>query len=169
MKGAKLYKVEVWHYDDGSHDLPWQHWTEPPQDITEVPDCESAEVNYLWENNEGDNSPSPASLSVYGTIKTYDHQITEYLASRYPQQDYTVIGDCLLLYYRTSDGERWLYRFNGVYFGGGRTMRDYSVKEVDTGKSEHSLLTWRLARFHHGNETLYLSNWTNRVTLESIV
>jgi len=82
-----------------------------------------------------------------------------------PIEDHQDIGDCLLLYYRTDDGEEWCYRFNGVYFGSGRTMRVYSIEEVDTGESEHSLLTWRLAKFHHGNEPVYWSNWNNRVSL----
>ena len=164
MKGAKLYKDEVWHYPDHQGANPQKFCSNPPSNITEIPDCESAEINFLWENEEY-YGPYPAHLAVYGTVKTYDHQLAEYLASRYPIEDHQDIGDCLLLYYRTDDGEEWCYRFNGVYFGSGRTMRVYSIKEVDTGESEHSLLTWRLAKFHHGNEPVYWSNWNNRVSL----
>lgn len=167
MKGAKLYKVELWQYPDGPGDIPEQQWPGPPSAKIVIPDCESAEVDYFWENAIF-QSPTPLHLSVHGVIKTYDHQFAQYLASRYPVEDYMVIGDCLLLYYRTDDGQEWLYRFNGVYFGGNRTMRLNSTEEVDTGESEHSLLTWRLARFHHGNDTSFWSNWSNRVTLVAV-
>ena len=163
MKGAKLYKVEVWHYHDDSDDNPQMSWGSGPLARTTIPDCENAEINYKWKS-EKDKGPIPASMAVYGTIKTYDHQLGQYLISRYPSQEHPVIGDCLLLYYRTDDGQEWVHRFNGVYFGR-RTMKINSIEEVDTGKAELNLLTWKLARFHNGNETSYWSNWSNRVTL----
>lgn len=166
MKGAKLYKVEIWHYADESHNTPWEEWNNPPETVTEIPNCETAEIDYLWEDNNQLFGPRPDNLTLYGSIKTYDHRAARYLVRRYPFQEYQVIGDCLLLYYTTDDGQQWRYRFNGVFFGSGRVTRAYTAEEVDTGKSEHSLLTWTLARFHHGNEELYLSNWNNRVKLE---
>lgn len=166
MKGAKLYKVEVWHYADGPDDSPEDHWDEPPVSVTTIPDCESFELDFAWEGDLPQSSGIyPDNLVIYGSIKTYDHRAAYFLAGRYPIEDYMIIGDCLLLYYQTDDGELWRYRLNGVYFAATRTMRMYFTEEVDTGKSEHSQLTWVLAEFHH-DWTGIFSNFELRVIHE---
>jgi len=159
MKGAKLYKVEVWHYDD---DFPELEWTNPPDSTTTVPDCESFEFDFAWDDVSQTGGFHPGNLLIYGTVKCYDHKAAFDLISLITTQDEMVIGDCLLLYYQTDDGERYRYRFNGVYFGSTRTMRTYFTEAVDTGELPHSLLTWVLARFHH-NSSGWWNIYANRV------
>jgi len=48
MKGAKLYKVEIWHYADGPEDAPQNDWPGPPVSTTTIPDCESFEIDFKW-------------------------------------------------------------------------------------------------------------------------
>jgi len=158
MKGAKLYKVEIWHYADGPEDAPQNDWPGPPVSTTTIPDCESFEIDFKWQDDIGSQSggPYPDHLGVHGVIKTYSHQAAFFLIGQYPIEAYMHIGDCLLLYYQTDDGERFRYRFNGVYFGAPWLMRTYlsgtvSKGRVDTGESPHSVLSWILARFHHDN------------------
>ena len=150
MKGTKLYKVEVWHYSDGLGSNPQNSWTGPPISKLDIPDCESFEINFAWADSASlEDGPYPDHLAISGSVKTYNHFAAFYLASRYPVEDYAIIGDCLLLYYRTDDGTQYRYRFNGVYFGAPAAMKTTFTKSVDTGKSPHSTLTWLLARFHN--------------------